>query len=414
MSSPSCVESGCIEHSSFSCSCKKSLFLCRTHLSEHLITPGSHLPTSLVAVVPENEKDKVFNYLTFKWQNAQQRINDLLNFSNGLIKIIIDQTDKARNKLLIEQNNLISMINALHKTSMADKGILDLPISEMHNYEKSLKFDLNAASVFLNKMYSPECTKTHFKDDDFALCFRPNLCNQIDVIDLETYRKTTINLTASHLSNYCGCCKVAKNKYFLYGGHIDEGGYSNLAKIIDIQSKSIESLPSNSFTSCYGLSLFNQEVYIFGGGENRGCAINRCKKFNLNANVWIDLQRLPQENYYVTASTLSNQILVMGYQSAHMFSYNPFQNIFTAHKYNFSTNKYKYIFENWIVSFQNALFEIDENLNLIKRQEFKDSGLWLNHTGKYKRANNLYFLLGGPKLYRIKTDTKVIELINFI
>ena len=83
-------------------------------------------------------------------------------------------------------------------------------------------------------------------------------------------------------------------------------------------------------------------------------------------------------------------------------------------KYSFTVNTYKYIFENWIVVFGNALFEIDKNSDCIKRQEFKDSGTDLNSCATFRRGNHIYFLLHTPILYRIKTDTKSIDLINFI
>ena len=105
---------------------------------------------------------------------------------------------------------------------------------------------------------------------------------------------------------------------------------------------------------------------------------------------------------------------MIGFQSAETFNYNPFQNIFTTSKYRFTASTYKYIFENWIVVFGDALFEIDENSNLVKKQEFKDSSNSLNSYGYFKRGNNIYFILNGPKLYRIKTVTKSIESINFI
>ena len=128
----------------------------------------------------------------------------------------------------------------------------------------------------------------------------------------------------------------------------------------------------------------------------------------------MNIQPLPQVSHSTCASTLGNQILVCGYNTAEFFNYNPYQNIFSTSKYSFTASSYKYIFENWIVVFGNALFEIDENLNLIKRQDFKDPGTNLNSSATFRRGKNIYFLLYTPKLYRIKTDTKAIESINLI
>ena len=98
-----------------------------------------------------------------------------------------------------------------------------------------------------------------------------------------------------------------------------------------------------------------------------------------------------------------------GYNSAELFKYNPYQNLFASSKYNFTANSYKYISENWIVEFGNALFEIDENLNLIRRQNFKYAGTNLNSSATWRRGNNIYFLLHPSKLYRIKPIRRLLN-----
>ena len=228
----------------------------------------------MASLVPEKHKQQVLNYLFLK--------RELINFSNDLLKLIIEQTKKAQNKLIIEETNLNFMIIAFQKTSLIHQDILEAAISDKHNDEKGLKFELDEISICLSKIYESESNEHEIKDDDFALIFKTNFCNQIDLIDLESFGKTTLEFSVNDLTHLCGCCKIAQNKYFVYGGLGSSN--SSSTKIIDIESKSIESLPSDTMMYRVGLCLFNQEVYCFGGSNVN--PLNACKKFDLIKKVW--------------------------------------------------------------------------------------------------------------------------------
>ena len=261
-------------------------------MSKHLLASGSHTMESLVSEVTENQKVKVFNYLTFKKELARQNLKALTNFSNELLKLIIEQTNKTQKKLIIEQNNLNSMIKPFKKTSLVHKGILEAAIVDKHNYEKGLNFEFNEISNYLSKIFESEPNNPEIKDDNFALLFREKDCNQIDLIDLENYRKATINFTVSDLTYKCGCCKIAQNKYFVYGGSGSSNSSSTM--IIDIESQSVESLPSDSPNYGSELCFFDKEIYCFGGTS--GTFLKICKKYDFIKKVWIYIQALPKAN----------------------------------------------------------------------------------------------------------------------
>lgn len=115
MSSTSCTESGCRNQPLFNCTCLKYRYACQLHIIEHLASYGSHESESLVSIVPEDKKLKIFNYLIFKKELVRKNLNSLIQFSNQLIKFITDQTKKLQNKLLIEQNNLNYFLKTFNK-----------------------------------------------------------------------------------------------------------------------------------------------------------------------------------------------------------------------------------------------------------------------------------------------------------
>ena len=192
------------------------------------------------------------------------------------------------------------MIKDFDKSSIIHKDTLEAVISNKQNTEKVLKFDLKEISLLISKSYGLEFSKNQFQDDDFALIFRPKNCDEIDLIDLETYRKTSIKFSVNDLINYCGCLKIAENKFFVYGGY-EEPSYVNSTKIIDVKAISVESLPSDSLNCFNGLCLFNESIYCFGGYYLG--TLNNCKKFDIKKKVWINIQSLPQANHSSSAST---------------------------------------------------------------------------------------------------------------
>ena len=381
MITTSCYESSCREQPLFSCSCNKYLYVCQLHITKHFLLTGVHTLTSIVTLVPENKRNSIMEYLKIKKRLMIQNINNLINYSKELINLITSQTKKAIEKLNIQKINLNYMIEAFYKTSMINKDIIEAVNYGYHNYEKAIDLDLNETSNFIKRNFGLMINSHLAKDDDFAIIFKSNYCNQIGLVNLETFRKSTINFSVSDLVQFCGCCKIGEYKYFTYGGY--SSSPSNSTKIIDIKMKTVELLPSDSPNQVNGLCLFKEEVYCFGGYNTS--AINICKKFDLNKRVWIIIQTLPEFNHNTSASTLGDQIIVCGCQSQELYNYNPVQNVFSNSKYRFIGTNFKYIFENWIVVFGNSLFEIDENLNLIKRQEFKETGTHLNSSQHSKR-----------------------------
>ena len=406
-----CYEQACKEAPMFSCSCSKSLHMCQNHIAMHLISSGTHIPSSLYTTVSQNEKQVVLRHLKSKDSFLKQNIIKIMNFSDKIIKLITNQTTKVYKKLKIERKTIKSLIKALETNTMVRKDILEASIKSSLQNDQIFDLNFDQFSNYINKIFHTEPSKTGFKDDKYALNFRSKFSNQIDLIDLETFNKTSISFVINDFIQYCGCCKIDENKYFVYGGY-QGPEISSSAKIIDINFKTVDMLPSDTKNYLGGLCLYNQEVYCFGGYDTD--PLNICKKFDLKNRVWIYIQQLPESNHRTSASTLKDKIFVAGYDSSTFFTYNILQNTFSYSKYSFTANSWKYLFENWIVVPGNALFEIDENLNIVKRQEFKDSGTNMSSSATFSKGDYLYFTFNTHKIYRINRERKTIESISFI
>ena len=405
-----CYEMGCTEPPMFSCSCSEYLYICQNHIAMHLISSGTHLPASFCAKVSQNEKEELLRYLRSKGNFINQNIIKIITFSEEIIKMITNQTACICKKLKIEQKSINSAIKALETTMIAHKDILKAVTNKDSNNDQLMNLDFDRVSNYIKKIYDVEPSKHSLKDDSYALYFKSKFSNQVDLIDLETFKTSSLSFDAKDFTLSCGCCKIDENKYFVYGG-CSGPEVSDSAKIIDINLKTVEILPSDSKNAMTGVCLCNEEVYCFGGFF--AGPLNICKKFDLKNRKWIYIQQLPEISQCTTASTLKDSILVAGYNSSAIFIYDILQNVFKPSKDNFTADSWKYIFGNWIVVFGNALFEIDKDFNFVKRQECKDSGSGLNSCASFIRGDYLYFTLYTQKIYRINRERKIIESFDF-
>ena len=407
MLSNPCQFEGCNKLPIFRCSCSSISLSCEHHITSHIVSPGNHIASSIIISVAELDKPKVFDYLVNQKKNLNQHINDLKNFSHKVINLISEETKKSIKGLLIEQKNLNSSIKALNCSSYVYKKIFKEVKSGDQTYYK--KFDKDYLKLLnIVKIALTNDIKLDHKDDKFAFIMEKSFSNQIELVNLKTLRKTSIQLPVDDLANYSGFCRVDENKYFIYGGYSEKCIGS--ARVIDTLNKTIENVSSDIEVSFNGLCCLGQIVYCFGGWN--GSAISECKKFNLMDRRWDHIQSLPLNSHHTTASALNYEILVASYENSAILSYSPILNSFKKSDYVFLSQSGKYLFENWVVWNGNFLYEIDQDENLIKRAKVGHDFDCLNSYGCFKRGKSIYFITSKFEIYRIKTDLKTLEVIN--
>ena len=415
MSLESCYFPGCKEKAVSTCSCENLTFICQSHIFNHLILQGTHLISSLIVSVSDDnqdqDKEKVRDFLLIKKSFLIKEIKELMLFSQNIINLVTTETKKIYTKLIKQKIEIDTMLESLYKNNLIHKDILKITKKYSGIYFKGHKFSIEPVSKVFNYIYDLRIKMSYKRDDKFALVFGNSSSNQLDLLNLDNYKKHTIYFETKGLAYFCGSCKIGDNKYFVCGGL--GGSILSAAKIIDIKKKKIEILSSESALYTNGLAFFNDEVYCFGG-YNGSSALSICKKFNLKQKAWISIDSLPEANCHVTASIDDSQILVSGFNSGSIFIYNPIEDYFRCSDYLLANNKYKFIFKNWVVCFGEFLYFIDRNQKLLKKQILIDSGASLNSSCPFIRNKYIYFVLHGPKLYRICTESHSIEQISIV
>ena len=408
MSIFSCYSLGCKEQTLFSCTCSKNVYICQSHTSEHLALKVNHEFKILVQSVKKNQKQKIYDHLNQMKQAINKNIKKINEFTEKLIDHIIHESNRALKLLIKERKHLEEIINLLSKYPLKNKEVLKKAESiDIKDFD--VEFNLNKISEAITYEYLIE---RKMKDDEYAIIFGTSLSSNIDLIDLETFKRIPTNLPVNDMINYNGCCKIEDNKYFIYGGC--SSIFHGTVRIIDIKDKSAVTLDPDVAWAYHGLCLYNKNIYCFGGESSISNPQVTSKKFNLETKKWISIQSMPEANYFTTPSVLKKRIFVSGFQSTNIYIYHPNQNIFYTSKFSFTASSYKYLFENWIVCFGSRLYEIDGDENLVAWQNFTDAGNYPNSSASFRRGKNIYFAITGPRLYRINTENKSIESVNIL
>ena len=400
---PLCFFPNCKNHIVAECNCRSNLNICDLHISQHLSSTGDHSITEYLVKIPDNLKEKLSRQLQNLKKLIKQKIQYLTSYANASINLIVSETSKIHQKLLIQSHLVNSLIVSLNQDLTTYKSFInDVALNNKLNFEIP-SFRCKDLSRCLKKIQAFESLET-YKNDEYTLIFDYRSSNKIDTIKLKNLKQSSISFEVNDLSSYCGCCKLDEDKFFICGGYFGEvGRISDNVRIIDVKKGLVEEMPASNPVAHVGLCLADEEVYRFGGFTNTRNS-SECKKFLIKDRVWKDIQSLPEANCDTSA----------GYQSHCLYFYNIEKNSFAISNYTFSSDSFKFIFENWILCFQDYLYKIDENGYLIQKQKIYFPLVQLNSSACFRRKEFIYFVTYGPVLYRIDIKLGTIQPLDIL
>jgi hypothetical protein len=134
-------------------------------------------------------------------------------------------------------------------------------------------------------------------------------------------------------------------------------------------------------------------------------------RFDLESNQCSRLTDFPLACEMVSASIFNKNIYATGYSLKKIYIYESDKNRYLSKIY-FNKETHRYLFENWLVSLSDSLYEIDENDTLIKRQDiFYNFKSLLVYSG-FRRDKFIYFITEGEDVFRINTVEKSLSLVQ--
>ena len=407
-----CIVPNCRDLAFFECSCSDSIRLCEKHLGSHLSMPGKHTLMSSATTVSSNLKPQVSEYLRKNKHQISRNIIQLMQFTEQIIKNIRIEFKNIYRQLSLHKKIFSRMILSLNEKSTVSNKILEEILNSSHNKVELIEYNYQKIPIFVKDLFHSENKNPNIGDDDYGFFFYSSKSDQIDLINLETFKKSTRRFQNGLFAQYCGSCKIDENKYFVHGGY-DQGSSSNLSSslILDLKVNSVKICKSGPPINSFGICFLNNEIYTFGGLD-RSSGLSDCKKFNLLTNVWSDIQSLPKGTSCGSATVLKNKAFVADYNNSSIFCYDYKINSFSISNSQLVSKSHKFIMENWLVCFEDGLFEYDENMMIAKKQSIYISKIDINSSSWSKKGNYIHFISQRYDLFRINTLSKQLEVIS--
>ena len=491
----SCCYKGCQNPPNFSCSCMYGLLVCRDHISTHLISVGNHQTTSSILSIDNTQRPELATFLKDRIDLNSKLMKYIINISEKTIRLISDLSSKTLSEILQKQKRLRKTLLNIRSGRIVEKDIFD----EFNKGDKitnsTPNFDIERLQELLLDEFNIGKIMSKMREDKYAIYFDSNASNKINLLNLDTFEISAQIFQSPNVFSQCGCLKIDESKYFIidqsqiqnnpdsrnrnqgmskkksknnyetnpsnlqnsqaFNRNIDSYvplySYSQKnnnrnfsAKLIDLSNNTSEVF-FHDIPSCEsGLCLFDEEIFAFGGGKSKSFSL----KFNLAQKCIIRVQGLPEFNSNATAARLKNNIIIGGYNSKKLFLYNPRKNIFNDSNFCLLENHQKYIFENFIVCFDDHIYEIHENgtiykifqlnyshqnrspgngwygnvdssVNLnnssggfMKMSRQFENNILLNSSACFKRNNYIHFIVQGPRLYRINIISRLVDLLD--
>lgn len=224
-------------------------------------------------------------------------------------------------------------------------------------------------------------------------------------IDLESFVLKEIDYEISFGYNN-QLCKIDENLYLISAGF--KSGFTKNAYLLNTLTKELIRYP-DSVEKAQAASIYtNEKVYVFGGSFNKPS--NTCYSFRLDYMQWEKIQNLPKATTATTAAVLENSIIVSGFDSDKVYSYN---NVVFSPILDVPASVFKIVCEGWVLVNSKLFKNINGDIRTWKEYSVEWIGLPLLNYTTFKRKQYFYFLTESEKLCRINTRLKNVEIIHF-
>lgn len=177
---------------------------------------------------------------------------------------------------------------------------------------------LKEEQEFYDKLKTDEADfRSNANFDQSLYFFRAGTKVFIEVsVDDFTIKETSVNVLENQ-GSLAGICQIPGGKVFISGGyspHLDS------SYIIDLISKSVESLPSCRERSLSSATFLNGNIYMFGGFNSKGLLQNS-DKFVLETKMWTSLANLPIAQQDTSVLPCKDMLIISTHSANCLFAY---------------------------------------------------------------------------------------------
>ncbi|OMJ72785.1 hypothetical protein SteCoe_28704 [Stentor coeruleus] len=353
-------------------------------------------------------------------------------------KINLSEEEKFINRYLKTPKNLIEDLKNKENKIWSEFGMLE-DFKVIIEENATLKKEIEKMSNLLNEKNEQiiklanesvknnllfEANKLEYRekqykgDDNFEsteMCFFKYDSNNLYIINIFSGNDSVLNLnTSEKFGGHPAFCQISEKKIFIHGGYTSE--YLSSSHIVDLENKKIEKKANNICRTNIGqMSLYNGNIYVFGGTHDK--VLSFSYKYSLNLNKWEQIASLPNPSRSNCTILDDEKIILSGFQLSSVLVYDISKNSYSFfgnvepnnHKFICKSDKNLYVFEG------NKLYE-----SLLKPQlsfSITNLSIYLNSEMRSFSIRNkqcVYILLDDLKIYVFNLATKEMSILRSV
>ena len=359
-----------------------------------------------------DEKDEEFQVKTMR-KSVKRSV--------AMPSFIDEETPNLRKTSIVNQSEPLPLLEnlSLHHEENNRNLFLRRQSCQVLYHASSLT---NSPTLPLNS-YSRNRSNTvkaeNFEYSILAFTKSPNLLIEYNP-GLNALKKSELELDLP-LKDFPSLATLSNNKLlYIESGMKNMIPFTKRVLIIDVQMKSINELNQpKKIKVCSGIPVYlNDCVYIFGGlCTSAHYYSKKCEKLNISSNSWSSTSKLPCGSILNTTYAVSQFIYLTGY------------NLQAVYKYDTLNDCYEKEFEEQNLGYNNIKGDVrflcgsENKVYYFITGKILEGPVWsffatnTIHKGFMlrnwvKHKGSLYLLLDNEKIYEVKLDTRIIQVVQ--
>lgn len=339
----SCHQTDCSAPPSLYCNCNnQNTYSCPSHVINHFESDESCKHAAMPMYKKVNPEAKQLEILKLKSlkesleksnKYTSEFIKQMIEALNNLLSNVTNYYEKARivvdEKLETAENKekVLIVPGFADKVFHADEfnayleeipkkftGVLSSSVEGAEGIGKNLKEE----QEFYDNVDVDEFDfRSNANLDQKLYFFRAGTKIFIEVsVDDFTIKETLVNVLENQ-GSLAGICQIPDNKAFISGGyspHLDS------CYLIDLITKSVESLPRCRERSLSSATFINGSIYMFGGFNSKGLLQNS-DKFILESKTWVSIANMPLAQQDTSVLPCKNLLIISTHSANRLFAY---------------------------------------------------------------------------------------------
>lgn len=435
-----CHEIGCTNQPAMFCNCiEANVYSCTDHVMKHFESDEGcqHAAMPMYKKINPEIKLKDIQSLHGLKESLEKSQDESLKY----IKFAINSlTSLQTNVTIYYEKAKISVNNMIEKAENNEKELIvpgftprifhtetfqkymdeipkNFPLMLEEHLENALNYadSLKSEQEFYNQPEESELDFTSNANLDQNLYFfKTNTKVFVEVSTTDFIMKEYLVNISENQGSLTSICQIPGDKVFTSGGY---DPFLNCTYLIDLNNKSVESLPKCRERSLSSATYLKGAVYIFGGFSSKGL-LNNADKFILQSKRWISLADLPIAQQDTSVLPCKDFVIISTHSANCLFSYKTSTNSYETLALGVISHSYNILIRNqriyYLLSGNNIFVSSEGMIDKWNKLEITSNAGYCQNTSKpINRGRYAYFCSSHyGKVFRFGFDDFSLVEIN--